>query len=149
MGVVGRVLRGVALRSGCAVVLGSHLTKKGEVSGAPALLYAMRTTRIIVPMKAVEADKLYIPARDCGRYLRVETKTGPVALDEAWYRLDGDRDFVAVPWRPEQPRRAVTPNATGKATARSSGSSRPGLPKIAQSVPKRGARGARRNRLNA
>lgn len=152
MGAVGRVLRSVALRSDCAVVLGNHLTKKGEVSGAPALLYAMRTTSIIVPMKAVEADKLYVPARDCGRYLRAETKIGPVAFDDVWYRLDGDCDFVAVPWHPEKARRTVAPIAIVKTAARSSRSPAAGLPKIAKTSPTSPARAtpdARKNRLNA
>jgi hypothetical protein len=135
----------IAARTRCAVELGNHLTKKDEVSGAPALLHAMHVVRTVTTMTASEAREFCIAERERRRFVRVESKIGCIAVEEAWFRLDGDLDLIAVPW----PRPALPLIAVGRTAPRSSPSSRSGLSKTAQSVPKPGARGRRRNQLDA
>src|SRR6266436_4719768 len=118
MQTVAGALAGIAVRTGCAIDVTTHLTKKSEEpSGAPALLHAMHVVRTVTTMTAVEADKLYIPTRERGRYIKVVGKLGPVVVAETWFRLDGDCELIAVPWRPDQARRVVP---IGKTIARSS-----------------------------
>jgi hypothetical protein len=132
------VFGGIAARTQCAVELGNHLTKKDEVSGAPALLHATHVIRTVTTMTASEADKFVIAVRDRYRYVKVESRTGPIVIAEAWFRLDGDLDLVAVPW----PKPALPLIAIGKTASRPS---RASLPKTAQNVPKPAQRGRRRN----
>jgi hypothetical protein len=111
MQIVAAAFAGIATRNECCVTFGNPLTKgTREPSGAADLLYAMRCIRIVTPMTTEQADKFGIAVRERSRYVRVESKTGPV-INETWYRLDG-ADLIAVPLKPRAARRAVVPAAT-------------------------------------
>jgi len=95
--VAGEVFGSIAVRTRCAIEIGNRLNKKeDEASGAPALLHAMHVVRTVTTMTAGAADRFGIAVRDRDHYVKIESKTGPIVVEEAWFRLDGDCDLVAV-----------------------------------------------------
>lgn len=131
------VLIEVAEVTGAAVLVVHHVRKGAAaeadgVRGARALIDAARSARMLQPMSEAEAETLGIPARERGRYVRIEAvkaNLAPRRTAPRWFEIvtvalgngtpaypEGDLVGVAAPFDPD--RLALGPEAEARLLAR-------------------------------